>query len=233
MRVKSLVLIATVLAVFNSAIAVSGNNRKKSEDKDWAQFYRYAGKNDSLTIAPSVVFMGNSITDNWAKIRPDFFKKHNIAGRGISGQVSSQMLVRFHSDVIDLNPKAVVILSGTNDIARNNGYISLEHICDNIKSMCQLAKFNGIQPIIASVLPCADYSWRKDLSPADDIRELNRMLKEYAEKNGFDYVDYYSAFVDERGGLPEELSNDGCHPNEKAYEIMERIVMRSIKRYVK
>lgn len=232
MKTKALLLVATVLVVLSSAFTASGNNKQKAEDKDWAQFYRYAEMNDTLTKAPAVVFMGNSITDNWAKMRPDFFKKHNIAGRGISGQVSSQMLVRFQSDVINLNPKAVVILSGTNDIAKNNGTITLEHICDNIKSMCQLAKCNGIHPIIASVLPCAGFSWRKDVAPAEEIRKLNAMLKEYARENGFVYVDYHSALVDERGGLPEVLSKDGCHPNEKAYGIMEKIIMKAIKRYV-
>lgn len=231
MKIRLLTVCSAVVIALSSIMSFAGNAKK--EDKDWAQFYRYAGKNDSLTMAPTVVFMGNSITDNWAKMRPDFFEKHNIAGRGISGQVSSQMLVRFHSDVVNLHPNAVVILSGTNDIARNNGYITLEHICDNIKSMCQLAKYNGIVPIIASVLPCAGYSWRKDLSPAKDIKALNEMLKEYAEKNGFVYVDYYSMLVDKQGGLPECYTKDGCHPNEDAYKIMEEIVLKAIKPYVR
>lgn len=231
MKISLLAVCSAVVIALSSTMSFAGNVKKA--DKDWAQFYRYAGKNDSLTIAPAVVFMGNSITDNWAKMRPDFFEKHNIAGRGISGQVSSQMLVRFQSDVVNLKPKAVVILSGTNDIARNNGLISLEHICDNIKSMCQIAMYNGIRPIIASVLPCAGYSWRKDLSPAEEIKELNRLLKEYADKNGFGYVDYYSALADERGGLPERFTKDGCHPNVEAYEIMEKIVLKEIKDNVK
>ena len=207
--------------------------RTKAENRDWAQFYRYAGKNDSLTKAPSVVFMGNSITDFWAKRRTDFFAKHNMVGRGISGQTSSQMLVRFQSDVIDLKPKAVVILSGTNDIAKNNGTISLEHVFQNIVSMCQLAKFNGIQPVIASILPCAGFQWRPGVSPAEDIKALNVMLKDYAAKNKIPYVDYHSALADERGGLPASLSKDGCHPNDDAYEIMEKIVLKSISKYLK
>lgn len=207
--------------------------RAKSEKQDWAKFYRYEGKNDSLTKAPYVVFIGNSITDAWARKRGDFFTKHNIAGRGISGQTSSHMLVRFQSDVIDLKPKAVVILAGTNDIARNNGIISLEHVFQNIVSMCQLAKVNGIQPIIASILPSAGYTWRPSVQPAEDIKKLNTMLWDYAKKNKFAYVDYYSQLVDERGGLPKSLSHDDCHPNADCYEIMEKIVLKTISKYLK
>ena len=205
----------------------------QNKRKDWAQFYRYEAKNDSLEKSPDVVFMGNSITDNWAKLRPDFFAKYNIAGRGISGQVSSQMLVRFQSDVVALKPKAVVILSGTNDIARNNGPIKLEHVFENIVSMCQIAKYNKIQPIIASVLPCAGFSWIAEVKPAEDIKKLNAMLKEYAKKNKIPYVDYYSALADEQGGLPKSMSKDGCHPNAETYEIMEGIVLKTIGKYVK
>ena len=188
--------------------------------KDWAQFGRYEVVNDTLKKAPSVVFMGNSITDFWAKMRPAFFAKHNFVGRGISGQVSSQMLVRFQSDVVALKPKAVVILSGTNDIARNNGEIALEHVLENIMSMCQIAKYNGIQPVIASVLPCAGFSWMPELKPAEDIKKLNAMLKEYAAKNKIPYVDYYTPLAGENGGLPITMSKDGCHPNADAYAIM-------------
>ena len=199
--------------------------------KDWAQFGRYEVVNDTLKKAPSVVFMGNSITDFWAKTRPAFFAKHNFVGRGISGQVSSQMLVRFQSDVVALKPKAVVILSGTNDIARNNGEIALEHVLENIMSMCQIAKYNGIQPVIASVLPCAGFSWMPELKPAEDIKKLNAMLKEYAAKNKIPYVDYYTPLADENGGLPITMSKDGCHPNADAYAIMEEVVMKTIGKY--
>lgn len=225
MKIKTILLLLSLCCVCN----VMAQNKRK----DWAQFYRYEAKNDSLEKSPSVVFMGNSITDFWAKTRPDFFTKYNIAGRGISGQVSSQMLVRFQSDVINLKPKAVVILSGTNDIARNNGLITLEHILENIVSMCQIAKANGVKPVIASVLPCAGFSWIPEVKPADDIKKLNEMLKAYAKKNKIAYVDYYSALVDERGGLPEAYSKDGCHPNAAGYEIMETVVMKTISKYVK
>ena len=225
MKIKALLLVLSLCCVFGSYA--------QQKRKDWAQFYRYEAKNDSLVKSPAVVFMGNSITDFWAKKRAEFFAKHNIVGRGISGQVSSQMLVRFQSDVVNLKPKAVVILSGTNDIALNNGPITLEHIVENIVSMCQIAKYNDIQPVIASVLPCAGFSWMPEVKPAEDIKKLNAMLKDFAKKNKIPYVDYYSALADEQGGLPKSLSGDGCHPNEDAYAIMEDIVMKTISKYVK
>lgn len=212
---------------------VKAQEKQKVISRDWAQFYRYEGKNDSLDQRPSLVFIGNSITDGWARTRPQFFNENNIAGRGISGQTSSQMLVRFQSDVIDLSPKAVVILAGTNDIARNNGIISLKHVFQNIKSMCQLAIANGITPVIASVLPSTGFAWRPSVAPADDIRILNKMLSDYAGETGIQYLDYYSALANEQGGLPKSLSADGTHPNDKAYSIMESIVKKELDKYLK
>ncbi len=212
---------------------VKREEKIKGRLKDWAQFYRYEEANASLTQRPDVVFIGNSITDAWARQRPEFFSSHNIAGRGISGQTSSQMLVRFQSDVINLRPKAVVILAGTNDIARNTGIISIQHIKENIMSMCQLAKANGIQPIIASVLPSTGYRWNPLVAPADDIRALNKMLAEYARENKFIFVDYHSALANEQGGLNPSLSHDGCHPNADCYAIMEDIVLKSISKFIK
>ncbi len=212
---------------------VKREEKIKKRSQDWAQFGRYEEANASLAKRPDVVFIGNSITDGWARQRPEFFEAHNIAGRGISGQTSSQMLVRFQSDVVNLRPKAVVILAGTNDIACNTGRISLEHIKQNIMSMCQIAKANGIQPVIASVLPSTGFRWNPAVAPADDIRALNKMLADYARENKFIYVDYHSALANEQGGLPESLSHDGCHPNADCYAIMESIVLKSIAKYIK
>lgn len=231
MKTRLLAICSAVAITLNCAVMATGV--KDKTEKDWAQFSRYEEMNKSLTKSPAVVFMGNSITDNWAKMRPDFFKKHNIAGRGISGQVSSQMLVRFQCDVVDLHPKAVVILSGTNDIAKNNGTIELKHVFRNIVSMCQLAQVNGITPVLASLLPCSEFYWIPSIKPSEDIKTLNGMIKEYAEKNGFAYVDYYAPLTDENGGLPKKYSNDGVHPNTEAYEIMEHIVLKSIEQYLK
>ena len=208
---------------------------------DWAQHCRYADVNQSLVNAnqsladtPSVVFIGNSITDHWDNIHPEFFTANHYANRGISGQVTSQILVRFQADVIQLHPQVVVILAGTNDIALNNGYIAIEHIAENIQSMCELAMFHHIQPVICSVLPAYEYSWRKEMgSPAETIRQLNVLLRAYAEANHIPYVDYYSALVDERGGLPEAYSKDGVHPTAAGYDIMEPIITAEINKHLK
>lgn len=226
-------------AVFNPVDAkrfskkFKAEEREKQRSSDWAQFYRYEKMNRELEKAPDVVFMGNSITDNWPKRDKAFFTDHNIAGRGISGQTSSHMLARFQSDVVDLHPKAVVILAGTNDIARNNGTITLEHVFQNIKSMCEIARANKIKPIIASVLPSTVFHWDKSVKPANDIRRLNEMLQRYAKENKIPYVDYHSAMTNDEGGLPANLSKDGCHPTLDGYKIMERVVMPYIAPYLK
>lgn len=201
-----------------------------AQSKDWAQFYRYEGKNDSLTTRPDVVFMGNSITDCWADTVPAFFADNNFVGRGISGQVSSQMLVRFQEDVINLHPKVVVICCGTNDIAQNNGPITLEHILHNIKSMCQLARANKIKPVVCSTLPAKGFKWRPDMKPANDIIRLNEMIKAYAQENKIPYVDYHSALKDEENGLPRKYSKDGVHPNAQGYAVMESVIMPVLKK---
>lgn len=203
-----------------------------AQQNDWAQFYRYEGKNDSLTTRPDVVFMGNSITDCWADTVPAFFAENNFVGRGISGQVSSQMLVRFQEDVINLQPKVVVICCGTNDIAQNNGYMSLEHILHNIKSMCQLARANKIKPVVCSTLPAKGFKWRPEMRPANDILKLNEMIKAYAKENKIPYVDYHSALKDEENGLPRQYSKDGVHPNAQGYAVMETVIMPVLKRYL-
>ena len=201
-----------------------------AQSKDWAQFYRYEGKNDSLTTRPDVVFMGNSITDCWADTVPAFFADNNFVGRGISGQVSSQMLVRFQEDVINLHPKVVVICCGTNDIAQNNGPITLEHILHNIKSMCQLARANKIKPVVCSTLPAKGFKWRPDMKPANDIIRLNEMIKAYAQENKIPYVDYHSVLKDEENGLPRKYSKDGVHPNAQGYAVMESVILPILKK---
>lgn len=195
---------------------------------DWAQHDRYAANNDSITARPKAVFMGNSITDNWAKFHPEFFAENNFVGRGISGQVTSQMLCRFQSDVIALRPKMVIIMAGTNDIAQNNGYISHEHILQNIQSMCELAKQNRIRPVLCSCLPAAAFKWRPEMKPAEDIKRLNEMIKAYAKANKIKYIDYHSVLVDEHGGLPKKYAADGVHPNMDGYAIMEQILIDNL-----
>lgn len=204
-----------------------------AQNKDWAGFNRYEEANKTVKTPTKVVFMGNSITDGWWPADSTFFISNGYIDRGIGGQTTSEMLVRFRPDVIDLKPQAVVILAGTNDIAQNIGYISQEHIFGNIVSMCELAKANGIKPVLCSILPVYDYPWRPGLEPSPKIIQLNGWMKDYAAKNGFEYVDYYSAFADERGGLPEKYAHDGVHPNLEAYKIMEEIVQKTLTKIIK
>ena len=205
--------------------------------QDWANFGRYAEANTTVKAAPTrpdAVFMGNSITDGWASQRKEFFSTNNYVGRGISGQVTAQMLARFRPDVIELRPRAVVILAGTNDIAHNQGFVSVENIAGNIISMAQLAQANGIHPVICSILPAADYPWRpagKEV-PAK-VRAVNNILRTWAEANGATYVDYFTPMADQRDGLPTELARDGIHPTAAGYEIMEGIVKPILDRVLR
>ena len=207
--------------------------------QDWAKFYRYEKLNAELLasgVRPDVVFMGNSITQNWAKYNPDFFKKNNFAGRGIGGQTTSHMLVRFRRDVIELNPRAVVIMAGINDIALNNGKITHENILNNIASMCELAKLHKIKVILCSVTPAVRFRWRPevDFVPADEIIRLNKMIKEYAESHKIPYVDYHSALVDERKGMNRKYHKDEVHPNSLCYaEVLEPMILPVINKVLK
>lgn len=197
--------------------------------RDWANFGRYDEANKTIKEKPRVVFMGNSITEIWYSTHAAFFNEHHFAGRGISGQTSAEMLVRFRTDVINLHPKFVIINAGTNDIAHNNGEIKLENILGNIISMTELAKANQIRPILSSVLPSNHMRWRPQVSPADSIIKLNKMIKAYADRNGYKYIDYYSALVNEEKGLPEKYSKDGVHPTMDGYSIMEGLVLKALK----
>lgn len=195
------------------------------QQRDWANYGRYAGTNASLTTAPAVVFMGNSITEGWGRNRPEFFAENNFACRGISGQVSAQMLCRFRADAINLRPKAVVILAGTNDIAGNNGPIENEHIAENIVSMAELALAAGIRPILCSVLPAAKYPWRPEIeSVPEKIADLNARLQQYAAERGLTWVDYYSAMDAGDGSMRSEYTKDGVHPTPEGYAVMEGVI---------
>lgn len=197
-----------------------------AQNRDWADYGRYAAANAQLTKAPEVVFMGNSITDGWDDAHPEFFTDNNFACRGISGQVTSQMLCRFRADVINLHPRVAVILAGTNDLALNNGPIEMEHIVENIVSMAELALAAGIRPVICSVLPAGSYPWRPEIEDvAGKIRTLNSRLKAWADEHDVAWADYHSAMAAGDGSLRSELTHDGVHPTREGYDIMEQVIL--------
>ncbi len=198
---------------------------------DWPFLAKYRDTDKELPLPARgqarVVFMGDSITEGWGQKgtatsldRAAFFPGKPYINRGISGQTTPQMLVRFRQDVIELKPKAVVVLAGINDIAENTGKMTLGEIGNNIASMSELARANGIRVVLCSVLPASEFHWHKGLEPAPKVKALNAWIKEYAAKNGFVYVDYYSRMANSEGGLGPELSPDGVHPNKAGYEIM-------------
>lgn len=205
--------------------------------QDWANLERFQEENSKLTIPDSIqqriVFMGNSITEGWIKWRPEFFEGKPYVNRGISGQTTPQMLLRFRQDVIDLKPSAVVILAGINDIAGNTGPSTIEMIMDNLISMAELAKANNIKVIFCSVLPAKDFPWRPGLEPAEKVVKLNALLQDYTKTQGLVYVDYFSAMEDGSNGLREDLGYDGVHPNASGYSIMEPLIEEGIAKALK
>ena len=205
---------------------------QNSNAQDWPDLNRFRKQNKSLGLPAEgeqrIVFMGNSITEGWPNKDPELFENPNYVNRGIGGQTTPQMLLRFRADVIDLQPKVVVILAGTNDIAGNTGPMTLEEIRDNIISMSELATASGIEVVISSVLPAFDYVWRPGLEPNIKIPQLNAMLKNYAEKNDLIYLDYFSAMADDKNGLPKELAEDGVHPTTKGYAIIKPMLVKAI-----
>ena len=224
-----------LLIVFLSQSQLFTHKECPQNWRDFANITRFDKANLELKLHTKpdnrVVFMGNSITEGWVQIRPEFFKDRDYINRGIGGQTTPQMLLRFRQDVIDVNPKAVIILAGTNDIAGNTGYTSLETIIGNIKSMAEIANANDIKVIISSVLPAIEYLWKPGLDPASKIITINKAIKAYAEEKNFIYLDYYSAMVDDKGGLkvPDyTAANDLVHPNKAGYLVMEKLAQKAI-----
>ncbi len=205
---------------------------KSSYAQDWPNLKRYQEENAALEISSSdqhrIVFMGNSITEGWLRERPEFFENKPYVNRGIDGQTTPQMLLRFRQDVINLKPSVVVILAGINDIAENTGPSTIQMIVDNIVSMAELAKTNNIKVILCSVLPAYDFYWKKGLEPAKKVTQLNAQLKAYATQNNIVYVDYFTPMANESNGLKEELGSDGIHPNVTGYLVMEPLVEEAI-----
>ena len=223
MKNSKLILSILFLSMFTTAFSYA---------QDWANLNRFKNENAKLAVPlpgeKRIVFMGNSITEGWGKASPDFFMGKPYINRGISGQTTPQMLLRFKADVINLKPKVVIILAGINDIAGNTGPSTLEMIEDNIISMAQLAKANGIKVVLCSVLPAFDFPWKPGMEPAEKVVALNSLIKNYAAKNRISYVDYYSAMVDARKGLKADLSGDGVHPNNAGYAVMAPLAEKAI-----
>lgn len=208
-------------------------NYKDLMAQDWPNLKKYRMENAEIIKEkeyPTAVFMGNSITEGWKNTDPGFFKNNDFVNRGIGGQTTPQMLIRFMSDVVDLHPKVVVILAGTNDIAGNTGFSTVKMITNNIKAMAQLAETNNIEVVLSSILPVYDYPWRPGLEPIPKIAEINEWLKNYAQENNHTYLDYYSKMVDDKKGLMTKYSGDGVHPNKKGYEVMEPLVLQAIEK---
>lgn len=215
--------LALILALLFSALSLSA---QKDLNKDWAKYSRYASANESVTVSPRAVLMGDSITDNWAKLDPDWLRDHNLCGRGISGQTTVQMLARFRQDVIELHPEYVVILAGINDIARNNGFIKLENVYGNILTMTELAASHGIKPVLCTVLPAEILPWRKELGdPRPAIDSLNTMIKGLAAVKGYPLVDYHSAMKDGSDAMKAEYCRDAVHPKLEGYKEMEKVLL--------
>lgn len=204
------------------------------EAQDWPNLERFHKDNLALGLPAKgdsrVIFMGNSITQNWIEARPEFFANRPYINRGISGQTTPQMLIRFRQDVIALQPKVVIILAGTNDIAGNTGPSTLEMIEDNLASMAELAKENGIRVVLSSVLPVYDYPWKPGLKPAEKIVTLNKWIKQYCFTKGFVYLDYFSSLADERNGMKAALTMDGVHANIDGYKVMEPLVEIAVQK---
>jgi len=202
----------------------------ESRFRDWPDLARY--REDDAKLAPQakgesrVVFLGDSITQIWSL--SDSFPGKPYVNRGISGQTTPQILLRFRQDVIALQPTVVVILAGTNDIAENTGPTTLAAIEDNLTSMVDLAKRNGIHVVLASLLPAFQYSWRPDLAPVEKTRALNDWIKDYAAKEGLVFLDYYSPMANDKRGLKAELSADGVHPNHAGYAVMAPLAEKAI-----
>lgn len=203
--------------------------------QDWPNLARYQKQNAELppSTKSRVVFMGDSITEGWSQDSSSIFQKNeNYINRGISGQTTPQMLVRFRQDVVELNPSVVVILAGINDIAENTGPTTLEAILNNFKSMTEIAQANGIKVILCSTLPAAKFPWRPEINPTQKVVNLNKMLKKYADESGAYYLDYFSATVTEENGLQKEFTYDEVHLTRVGYQFIEPMVVEAIEKII-
>lgn len=224
------IVLAAACSLLTCNVAVAQNHN------DFANYKRYAEENAKLGKPAKgekrVVFMGNSITEGWVNTHPDFFKKHGYIGRGISGQTSYQFLLRFREDVINLEPKVLVLNYGTNDIAENTGPYNEDITFGNILSMVELAQAHKIKVILTSTLPARNFGWRPSVTDAmEKIRSLNARVKAYAEENGIQYVDYFTALLaPDKGGMDTKYTPETVHPNSAGYDVMEALIVPAIEK---
>jgi lysophospholipase L1-like esterase len=235
-KLTSLVIMIMISGLFANA----QNSNPAPQDPmrtDWANLAKYQEDNLKIGLPAAgetrVVFMGNSITEGWIMNMPEFFKENNYVDRGISGQTTPQMLIRFHPDVVDLKPAVVVILAGINDIAGNTGPSTQKMIENNLAGMVEIAKANGIRVVLSSVLPAYDFPWRPGMQPAGKVVALNIWIKNYAQTHDCVYVDYFTPMADERNGLKAEYSTDGVHPNLAGYRVMAPLAQQAIQQALK
>jgi len=217
--------------------SLSDKPKKENFADDWAALTKYQKENELLS-APvrkekRVVFLGSSIFEFWKQKDPEYFNNKPYLDRGISGQISPQLLIRFRQDVINLKPKVVIILAGSNDISGNTGHVTNDKIMDNIKSMAELARLHHIKVVLCKYLPIYQYPWNKSIEPAEMIVNLNEKIAAYAKERNYTVLDYWSPLVDERKGQRPELTVDGVHPNLAGYKIMEGVTELAIKKALK
>jgi len=205
-------------------------------NSDWANLAKYRAENAALVrpdaAHPRVVFMGDSITEFWGNVPDGIFANHDYVNRGISGQTTPQMLLRFRADVIELKPAAVVILAGTNDIAGNTGPATPEQIEGNLASMVELAQAHGIKVILASLLPTTHYDWAPQVQPVAKIAAVNRWIEDYARQHKLVYIDYHTPMADAHAGMNRAYSDDGVHPNAAGYKVMNPLARQAIVRAI-
>lgn len=227
MKIKCLL----VLGIFTTSL-LHAQSKINDNWADWANFRKYAEQNKTVPARikgeKRVVFLGNSIFEGWMRLRPEFFAGKPYYDRGISGQTTPQMLLRFYEDVLALDPDVLVLKAGINDIAQNAGPYNPLQTLNNIKAIAQLARVNSIKVILCSVLPASDFRWRPGLEPGDKVIALNNAIRDFAKTEGFYYLDLYSAVVDDKKGMKAEYANDGVHPTVEGYRVLEPLVESAI-----
>ena len=215
----------------------AGSGQKENFADDWARLTKYQNENDSIGAPKKgdkrVIFLGSSIFEFWKQKDPEYFEGKAYLDRGISGQISPQLLIRFRQDVIDLKPKVVIILAGSNDISGNTGHVTNEKIMKNIQSMAELAKLHHIKVVLCKYLPINEYPWAKHIRPADQIIALNDMIEAYARKKHHTVLDYWTPLADDQKGQRKELTVDGVHPNLEGYKIMEQVTEKVLDKVLR